>query len=82
MKRSIFVFLLVLSLHVKGKNFIQKNIGKDSQAMLTIKTFPNGNHNLFTCRTEGMREKLDKVEFCDGYFETMSAWLKRVSSSQ
>jgi pimeloyl-ACP methyl ester carboxylesterase len=54
----------------------QKSIGKTTPATLTVKTFPDGNHNLFKCKTGGFREKLDKIEFCEGYFDTMSAWLK------
>lgn len=54
----------------------QETIGKNPQHALTIRTFPDGNHNLFTCKTGGMREKLDKIAFCEGYFDTMATWLK------
>lgn len=54
----------------------KKNIGRNPRATLTIKTFPDGNHNLFKCKTGGFREQLNKIKFCDGYFETMAAWLK------
>jgi len=55
----------------------KKNIGTNPQSTLMIKTFPNGNHNLLRCKTGGLREQLDKMEFCDSYFESMSGWLKQ-----
>jgi pimeloyl-ACP methyl ester carboxylesterase len=55
----------------------KNTMGSNPRTMLTIQTFPDGNHNLFECKTGGLREKLNKVKFCDGYFESMSVWLKQ-----
>lgn len=60
----------------KTRDLYEKTIGKNPRTSLTIKTFPDCNHNIFKCKTGGMQEDLDKIEFCEGYFETMSAWLK------
>jgi hypothetical protein len=54
----------------------ENTIGKNPNAKLTIKTFPDCNHNIFKCRTGGLREKLEKIAFCDGYFGAMAQWLK------
>jgi pimeloyl-ACP methyl ester carboxylesterase len=61
----------------KTMQLYKRTIGKNPAATLTIKTFPNGNHNMFKCKTGGLREKLEKIEFCDGYLDTMSSWLKK-----
>lgn len=55
----------------------QQTMGKKHH-LLTIRTFPDGNHGLFKCTTGGYREKLDKYQFCDGYFEAMAEWLKQI----
>lgn len=60
----------------RTRQLYKKTIGKNPLASLTIKTFPNGNHNIYDCKTGGFREKLTKREFCGGYYETMSIWLK------
>jgi pimeloyl-ACP methyl ester carboxylesterase len=60
----------------------KKTIGKNPKSQLTIKTFPNGNHNIFKSITGGYREKLVKNEACDGYYDTMLVWLKTLSKSK
>lgn len=60
----------------------QHTMGKNPDTILTIKTFPDANHNMFRCKTGGYREKLDTVEFCDGYFEVMAAWLKELDEKK
>jgi pimeloyl-ACP methyl ester carboxylesterase len=59
----------------KTKALYKETIGKNPHTTLAIKTFPNGNHIIETCKTGGYREKLEKREFCEGYLETMSSWL-------
>jgi predicted acyl esterase len=58
----------------------KETIGKKSKAGLTIKSFPDCNHNIQKCKTGGMREANENqnkyVPPCDGYFNTMSAWLR------
>jgi pimeloyl-ACP methyl ester carboxylesterase len=60
----------------KTTTLYRNTIGKNPGTTLTIRTFPNGNHNLFQCKTGGMKENFEEVEFCEGYFETMRQWLK------
>lgn len=60
----------------KTKSLYERTIGKNTGATLSVKTFPEGNHIIQKCRTGGLREKLETFEYCDGYFEVMSSWLK------
>ena len=55
-----------------------KTIGKNPNASLTIRTFPDGNHNLQQARTGGLREMLQMSEHraSDGYYEAMADWLR------
>jgi fermentation-respiration switch protein FrsA (DUF1100 family) len=55
-----------------------ETIGKNPNASLTIKTFPDGDHNLQQSRTGGWREMLQMSEHraSDGYYETMTDWLR------
>jgi len=54
----------------------KETIGKDTNAKLTIRTFPNCNHNIVKCNTGGFREHIETWQPCDGYFDAMSTWLK------
>lgn len=54
----------------------RETIGKDSGSKLTVHTFPDGDHNLTKSKTGAINEKKDKWVMCDGYYETMAAWLK------
>ena len=54
----------------------KETIGKNNNKSLTIKTFPDGNHGMRKCKTGALNEILEKEEFCDGYIETMTTWLK------
>ncbi len=60
----------------------KKTLGKNSKSQLTIKTFPNGNHNILKSTTGGYREKLTKNEVCDGYYDTMISWLKTLPNNK
>lgn len=55
-----------------------RTIGANPNASLTIRTFPDGNHNLQQARTGGLREMLEMTErrASDGYFEAMEDWLR------
>jgi alpha-beta hydrolase superfamily lysophospholipase len=55
-----------------------KTIGKNPNASLTIRTFPDGNHNLQQARTGGLREMLQMSEHraSAGYYEAMADWLQ------
>ena len=59
----------------------KKTIGKKTKANLTIKTFLDCNHNLKSCKTGGMKETIENStkyqSSCNGYFVTMSEWLKK-----
>lgn len=51
---------------------------------LTVRTFPDGNHNLQKCQTGGWRENVinnRRWAPCSGYHECMSEWLKSVKAS-
>lgn len=54
-----------------------QTIGKNPHASLTIRTFPDGNHNLQQARTGGLREMLQMNEHraSAGYYEAMEDWL-------
>ncbi len=47
-------------------------------ASLTIRTYPDDNHNLQRARTGGLREMLQMNEHraSDGYYEAMADWLR------
>ena len=61
------------------KAFYEKTIGKNSKAKLETKSFPDCNHNIMKCKTGGLYENLDSYNraLCDGYYETMQAWLAK-----
>jgi pimeloyl-ACP methyl ester carboxylesterase len=61
----------------KTMQFYKRTIGKNPKAKLTIKTFPDGNHNIQQCTTGGLREKLQPRKYCEGYYETMLTWLSK-----
>lgn len=56
-----------------------ETIGKNATG-LTIKTFPDCNHNIRKCKTGWLRETItnsNKYQApCDGYFDSMAQWLK------
>ena len=60
----------------KTMSLYQETLGKADDNKLTIKTFPNGNHGIRKCKTGALNEVIGKKEFCDGYIETMTSWLK------
>jgi uncharacterized protein len=55
-----------------------RTIGENPQASLTIRTFPDGNHNIQQSKTGGLREMLEMRErrASVGYFEAMEDWLR------
>ena len=60
----------------KTRDLYSKTIGTNPGASLTIRTFPDCNHNMLKCRTGGYREELDTIQPCDGYYDAMLGWLK------
>ena len=60
---------------LKTRGLYKETIGSNSKAKLSIKSFPNCNHNIIKCETGGYREKIQKWTHCDGYFDTMALWL-------
>ncbi len=56
-----------------------RTIGQNPRASLTIRTFPDGNHNLQQAPTGGLREMIEMTErrASNGYFEAMEDWLRR-----
>ena len=61
----------------KTKTLYERTISNDR---LTVKTFPQCNHSIQKCETCAYREDLQKYRWqvCDGYYETMSDWLKNI----
>jgi pimeloyl-ACP methyl ester carboxylesterase len=55
-----------------------RTIGRNPRASLTIRTFPDGNHNLQIAPTGGLREMIEMTEHrpADGYHEAMVDWLR------
>ncbi len=55
-----------------------RTIGENPHASLTVRTFPDGNHNLQQAVTGGLREMIEMKDrrMCDGYFEAMESWLR------
>jgi uncharacterized protein len=63
----------------KTRALYTETIGRNPRARLTVKTFPDGNHNLHPSRTGGYREMLEILKspaISDGYYETMLEWLR------
>ncbi len=58
--------------------FYKETIGINNSDLLTIRTFPNCNHNIQKCKTGAFREDLAEFnyEFCDGYYDAISDWIK------
>jgi alpha-beta hydrolase superfamily lysophospholipase len=60
--------------------FYEKTIGANPRSDLSVKTFPSCGHPILKCRTCGIDyEDLKELGYqpCDGYYEAMSAWLRR-----
>ena len=55
-----------------------KTIGRNPKASLTIRTFPDGNHNLQQAATGGLREMIEMNEHhaSNGYYTAMEDWLR------
>lgn len=61
----------------KTKALYERTIASNTN--LTIRTFPDGNHNLFQCKTGGFYEMQDDGlpwNRAEGYLKSMSDWLK------
>jgi hypothetical protein len=60
----------------KTKSLYERTLGNSTD--LTIKSFPNCNHNLFLCETGGFYEFQDNNlpwARCDGFLDTITDWL-------
>ena len=61
----------------------ESTLGAREPSLLTVRTFPQGNHNLKKCETGGWREtmaNLQTAEPCDGYYEALTRWLVDVEA--
>ncbi len=57
----------------------RKTIGANPNASLTVKTFPDANHNMRQSATGGVREmqaQTGMTPYADGYFDVMLDWLQ------
>ena len=64
----------------KTRALYAETIGRNPKARLTVKTFPDGNHNLHQSQTGGYREMLEILKspaMSSGYYETMVEWLRK-----
>jgi pimeloyl-ACP methyl ester carboxylesterase len=63
----------------KTRALYMETIGRNPRARLTVKTFPDGNHNIHQSRTGGYREMLAILKgptMSAGYYETILEWLR------
>jgi uncharacterized protein len=65
----------------KTRALYAETIGRNPKARLTVKTFPDGNHNLHQSTTGGYREMLEILkgpgpQMSEGYYETILEWLR------
>jgi hypothetical protein len=62
----------------KTRALYEATIGRNPRASLTVKTFPDGNHNIHRSRTGGIREMEEMRERspCDGYYKVQVDWLR------
>jgi fermentation-respiration switch protein FrsA (DUF1100 family) len=56
----------------------ERTIGANPAASLTVRTFPDANHNLHRAATGGLREMEEMTERVpsDGYYDAQVAWLR------
>ncbi|MEM6848984.1 MAG: alpha/beta fold hydrolase [Pseudomonadota bacterium] len=64
----------------KTAELYRMTMGKKPDAALTVRSFPDGNHNLHVSETGGFREMmaLERPQRVPGYFESILAWLDGV----
>ncbi len=63
----------------RTKSLYEKSL--ESNTDLTIKTFPNCNHNMWQCTTGGIYEFEDNTKEyvrCDGFLESITIWLDKL----
>ncbi len=63
----------------KTRALYTETIGRNPRARLTVRTFPDGNHNLHQSVTGGYREMLEILKgprVSEGYYETILEWLR------
>lgn len=66
----------------KTKSLYENTLGKNTN--LTIKSFPDCNHNMFTCKTGGFYEIQDTNlpwDRCDGVLDTLAKWLSEIEKN-
>jgi dipeptidyl aminopeptidase/acylaminoacyl peptidase len=66
----------------KSKEIFEKALKKSENKDLTLKIFPNADHNLTLTKTGGWKEQAEnlrngKLQLAPGYFELMGDWLKK-----
>lgn len=62
----------------KTRAFYEATIGRNPKASLTVRTFPDGNHNIDVSQTGSMREmqSMTQRRKSDGYYTSQIEWLK------
>ncbi len=63
----------------KTKKLYESTLGPNGEARLSVRVFPNADHNLRLSRTgsyfESQKSDYWKTPYADGYYETMLEWL-------
>jgi len=64
----------------KTNSLYMETLGVKTPNLLTIKTFEHCNHSMQKCDSGGIGEDLSKYNWraCDGFYETMTDWLKMI----
>ena len=63
----------------KTSALYRETIGRNPDASLEVRVFPDGDHTLRQTRTGGIRELLEQQSrppYVEGYYESMLSWLK------
>ena len=63
-----------------AKSLYERTIGENPNASLSIRTFPDGNHNLHQSETGGFHETLELLKnprIVDGYYDAIVTWLEQ-----
>jgi uncharacterized protein len=62
----------------KTRALYERTIGRNPHATLTVRTFPDGNHNIHRSETGGLREmeEMDARVPSDGYYDAQIEWLR------
>lgn len=67
------------------KSLYEDTVGQNPNASLTVRTFPNANHNLHVSQTGGFEEMISILgshEMAPGYYDAILEWLDTVAADK